>query len=226
MSEDTTEETGPAVEAPTPTLPTIVQALVAVKSDVGAVGKSERNQQQGFQFRGIDAVLNAVSPALIAHGVIVAPVATSADFGTVEVGSRRTPMGHCRVNVTYRFYGPAGDHLDVQVAAESMDSGDKATAKAMSVAYRIALLQALSLPTDEPDPDSQSYERSPASATDHAWMADVEKRIEAVADMPSLAAISNEIEARRRDGGVEDVHYEHLQHVGRRREAELNGVNA
>ena len=43
-----------------------------------------------------------------------------------------------------------------------MDGGDKATAKAMSVAFRIALLQALALPTSEPDPDSTSYERSPA----------------------------------------------------------------
>jgi hypothetical protein len=42
-----------------------------------------------------------------------------------------------------------------------MDSGDKAAPKAMSVAYRIALLQALNLPTDDADPDSQSYERSP-----------------------------------------------------------------
>jgi len=45
-----------------------------------------------------------------------------------------------------------------------MDSGDKATAKAMSVAFRTALLQSLSLPTDEVDPDATSYERS--SGTD------------------------------------------------------------
>jgi hypothetical protein len=43
-----------------------------------------------------------------------------------------------------------------------MDSGDKATAKAMSVAFRTALLQSLSLPTDEVDPDAHSYERSSA----------------------------------------------------------------
>jgi hypothetical protein len=45
-----------------------------------------------------------------------------------------------------------------------MDSGDKATAKAMSVAMRTALLQALCLPTDEPDPDATSYERAPRAA--------------------------------------------------------------
>jgi len=46
--------------------------------------------------------------------------------------------------------------------AESMDSGDKATAKAMSVAFRTALLQTLCLPTDESDPDADSYVRSAA----------------------------------------------------------------
>ena len=46
-----------------------------------------------------------------------------------------------------------------RVAAEAWDSGDKAAPKAMSVAFRTALLQALALPTDDPDPDSQSYER-------------------------------------------------------------------
>jgi hypothetical protein len=44
-----------------------------------------------------------------------------------------------------------------------MDAGDKATAKAMSVAFRTALLQSLSLPTDDVDPDAHSYERSSAA---------------------------------------------------------------
>jgi hypothetical protein len=48
-----------------------------------------------------------------------------------------------------------------------MDSGDKATAKAMSVAYRTALLQVLCLPTDEPDPDSHTYERAPVESAEH-----------------------------------------------------------
>ena len=50
--------------------------------------------------------------------------------------------------------------VEVVQLVEVVDSGDKATAKAMSVAFRTALLQALCLPTDEPDPDASSYERS------------------------------------------------------------------
>jgi hypothetical protein len=71
-------------------------------------------------------------------------------------------MGHVKVKVTYTFIGANGDSIKATVVGEAMDAGDKATAKAMSVAFRTALLQALSLPTDEPDPDSSSYERSSA----------------------------------------------------------------
>jgi hypothetical protein len=69
-------------------------------------------------------------------------------------------MGHVRVKVAYTFYGPAGDSVEGEVVAEAMDAGDKATSKAMSVALRTFLIQALCLPTDEPDPDQESYERA------------------------------------------------------------------
>jgi hypothetical protein len=60
--------------------------------------------------------------------------------------------------VTYRFVTVDGSYLEATVAAEALDYGDKATPKSMSVAFRTALLQALALPTDEADPDTQTYE--------------------------------------------------------------------
>lgn len=138
--------------------------LVQIKEQVGAVGKDDRNAQQGFNFRGIDAVINAVAPALIDAGVTILPNVRTYDHGSVEVGSRRTPMSHARVVVEYTFVGPEGDALTCSAPGEAMDSGDKATAKAMSVAYRTALLQALSLPTTEMDPDAVTYERTDTAA--------------------------------------------------------------
>jgi hypothetical protein len=134
--------------------------LTQVKEAVGAIGKTDTNRQQGFNFRGIDAVINAVAPALIDAGVIVVPNVRTYEHGTVEVGGKRTPMGHARVVVEYTFYGPDGDTIMCSAPGEAMDSGDKATAKAMSVAYRTALLQALSLPTTEADPDATTYQRT------------------------------------------------------------------
>lgn len=139
---------------------TIVQLLNDVAAQVGAVGKSGRNTQQGYSFRGVDAVVNAAFPALRKHGVLITPNLRSHHYSTVEVGKNRTPMAHVVVEVEYTFHGPAGDTIVCSAPGEAMDSGDKATPKAMSVAYRTALLQALTLPTDEPDPDEDTYERS------------------------------------------------------------------
>lgn len=174
---------------------TVGQSLPAlmcqVKEAVGAVGKDERNSQQGFNFRGIDAVINAVAPALIDAGITVLPNVRTYEFGSVEVGGKRTPMGHARVVVEYTFVGPEGDTLTCSAPGEAMDSGDKATAKAMSVAYRTALLQALSLPTTDPDPDASTYTR-----TDMAELAEVAQQVQAAwaqahdgtLDMAALAA--------------------------------------
>lgn len=139
---------------------TVVQALSAAMTEIGAVAKGDVNSQQGFKFRGIDATVNAVSPVFRKHGLVVVPDLREIARSTVEVGTKRTLMGHVAVTVAYTFHGPAGDSITAVVPGESMDSGDKATAKAMSVAFRTALLQSLCLPTDDPDPDHQVYERS------------------------------------------------------------------
>lgn len=142
----------------------IIKQLSAVMADVGAVRKTEKNSAQGFNFRGIDAVTNAVFPAMVKHGVVVVPTVVASSYDTVTVGRNATQMGHARVTVEYQFFAGDGSTISATVCAESMDSGDKATAKAMSVAFRTALLQALCLPTDEIDPDHDVYERSSAPA--------------------------------------------------------------
>ena len=143
---------------------TVHQALSKVMGDVQAVKKDSKNQAQRFNFRGIDAVMNAVGPALRKHGVTILPedVEVHRSNGTTASGKQTAEVV---VKVTYRVYGPAGDSIHGKVAAEAMDFGDKAIAKAMSVAYRTFLLQALTIPTDEPDPDSESYERGAPSGT-------------------------------------------------------------
>jgi hypothetical protein len=148
------------------------EALAAVMVDVQSVAKSDRNTHQNFSFRGIDAVLNAVGPALRRHGVVVVPVVHGHTYESVEVGAKRSLMGHVIVDAEYVFVGPEGDAISCRVLGEAMDSGDKAVPKAMSVAFRTALLQALALPTDEPDPDASTYERAPAPpAVDHEQVA-------------------------------------------------------
>lgn len=152
---------------PLATAPTVFEALSRVMADVQAVGKGDRNREQGYDFRGIDAVVNAVGPKLREHGVLVVPELIESAWRDVRT-SRDKPARECTVKVRYTFYGPAGDSIVAVTPGESMDFGDKGAAKAMSVAFRIALLQALAIPTHEPDPDSSSYERADASPSE-AW---------------------------------------------------------
>lgn len=129
--------------------------------EVQGLGKHQRNTgPNGYAFRGIDAVMNAVGPALRDAGLVVLPDVREFHYGELLTGKDRRPMGHARVVVAYTFVAPDGSSLTCSAPGEAFDSGDKATPKAMSVAFRTALLQALCLPTDEPDPDESTYERA------------------------------------------------------------------
>ena len=176
---------------------TIQTKLAAVMDDVQAVAKSDRNTHQNFAFRGIDAVLNAVGPALRRHGVVVVPDVTDYRYETVEVGQKRTQMGHAIVRVAYTFSADGVDgSLTCSVLGEAMDSGDKAIPKAMSVAFRTALLQALALPTDEPDPDASTYERAAgrdpvAAAADDAELQELLTLAEDLVDRVAVVAFAS-----------------------------------
>jgi hypothetical protein len=158
------ETTAPAEEAVPP--PTVVQALARVMADVQSVKKTGHNAHDNYNFRGIDQVVNAVGPVLREHGVVTLPLLQDITYRDTQTSTGKATR-EVNVKVTYRFVGPAGDHLDVTVPGEALDRGDKGTAKAMSVAYRIALLQVLCIPTDEPDPDEASYERG-SSGREHS----------------------------------------------------------
>lgn len=141
----------------------IYQGMADVMTAVQAIRKGDRNQVQNFSFRGIDAVINAVGPALREAGIVVAPDVREFIYETITVGAKQSVMGHVRIIVAYTFWAQDGSSLTAVAAGEAMDSGDKATPKAMSVAYRTALLQALCIPTDDPEPDAQTYDRGPAA---------------------------------------------------------------
>lgn len=139
----------------------VQEAITAVMNEVGAVGKGEVNSFHKFNFRGIDTTVNALSPALRKHGLTVRPSAILArDYETFTTSGDKQSVA-CRVVVEYTFTGPEGDEIKSVVAAESADTGDKATPKAMSVAFRTCLLQTFALPTQDTDPDAVSFDRRP-----------------------------------------------------------------
>lgn len=139
---------------------TVIELLIEAMRKVKPVGKVQRNTQQNYYFRGIDDVVNAANPVFQRLGILTIPRVRSASYRDVTT-TKGNPSREVTVTVEFAFYGPRGDCLSCVVPGESMDSGDKGTPKAMSVALRVALIQVLMLPTKDlhPDPDSQSPER-------------------------------------------------------------------
>ncbi len=150
---------------------TSAEVILSVMKQVQGLAKKDKNQAQGFSFRGIDSVMNAVGPALREAGGFVVPAVQAVRHETLTT-AKGSLMNAAYVEVLFSVYGSDnGEPVSGLVAAEAFDSGDKATAKAMSVAMRTFLLQLLCLPTDEPDPDSFSYE---ASKPARDWVAEAD----------------------------------------------------
>ena len=78
-----------------------------------------KNEQQRFLFRGIDAVMNAVGPALRAHGVVVMPVNVDVQTRDTKTTSGKDTR-ECQVVVTYRVIGPAGDWFEGMAPGEAL----------------------------------------------------------------------------------------------------------
>ena len=123
------------------------QVMLAVKS----IGKSDFNDFHKFSFRGIDTILDHVGPAFREYGIVTLPDLLDLSAESVK-SSKDKPMRLTTVRVKYTFIGPAGDTVEATVPGEAWDSEDKGSAKAMSVAFRTALIQVLSIPTKERDP--------------------------------------------------------------------------
>ena len=143
--------------------PTLVEKLTQISNDAGFVAKTGKNASQGFNFRGIDAVVNALAVGMRSSRVVVYPTVLDYQYEQIAVGQNKALVGHVRLEVRYTFTDGV-DSISAVVAGEAMDSGDKATAKAMSVAFRTALLQVFFLPTDEKDPDEDSFVRTSTSS--------------------------------------------------------------
>lgn len=157
-------ERTPRMTDPTPEgAPLVYRKWSDVMVALGGIAKRERAQagRTSFNFRGIDAVMNAVGPLLREHGLSVFPRALNItrDEHESKSGGR---MVNTVAEVEYTVYAKDGSTIVGSAFGEASDAGDKSVPKAMSVAYRTFLLQALTIPTDEPDPDTHIYERASA----------------------------------------------------------------
>lgn len=139
----------------------IFQCLVDIMDDVEAIGKNKTNSAQGYKFRGIDDMYNSLHPLFAKHGVFITSEVLNGDRE-----ERTTAKGgvliYSIIDVRFTFYAVDGSNVSSVIKGEAMDSGDKATNKAISVALKYALMQMFMIPTDEKiDTEHESPEPMP-----------------------------------------------------------------
>jgi hypothetical protein len=180
-------------------------ALIAVLRDIGqdGIGKERKNQQQGYQFRGVDDVMNAFAPLLSKHGIGIIP-----SFGDRTCEERVTKNGGAlfvvTVKGTFRLFAEDGSEEVIgPIYGEASDTADKATNKAMAVAFKYAMFQAFCVPIEGVtggDADEQTNEvRGKAQVKQHpsAGRKPAPKGEPEVS--PELAAAREALNAKRKE---------------------------
>lgn len=140
-------------------------AICNVMKDVGAVAKNDVNNFDKYKFRGIDAVMNALYPAMVKNHVFVTPTVLEATREDRQ-SRKAEPLIYSVLKVKYTFYTDDGSSVDAIVVGEALDRSDKSTNKAMSAAYKYACFQTFCIPTEEfYDADKESIEAGQKNAT-------------------------------------------------------------
>lgn len=131
----------------------------------GGISKDRKNQQQGYNFRGIDDIYNALAGVLAANALCIIPRVLRR-----EVVERTTQKGGVLFYVTVEVEFDVvcaidGSRHTAKVYGEAMDSADKATNKAMSAAYKYMALQLFCIPTEgDNDADGTTHALAPSRA--------------------------------------------------------------
>lgn len=134
----------------------IYESITKIMEEVPAIKKDKKNTQQNFKFRGIDDVMNALQPLLAKYKVFIVP-----EILEQKREERKSSKGGTLIysicTIKYKFYAEDGTSIEATTIGEGMDSGDKATNKAMAIAMKYALFQVFCIPTEEmKEPDGET----------------------------------------------------------------------
>ena len=162
------------LQAITDTCPKVYAAISTVMAAVGKSGisKDRKNELQGYKFRGIDDVYNALSGLLAGASLCMLPRVKSRTV-TERVTSKGSTLFYVVLEVEFDLVCAldASKHV-IAVVGEAMDSGDKATNKAMSAAYKYACMQVFCIPTEgDNDADAQTHEVAAKPVPVDCWLA-------------------------------------------------------
>ena len=144
----------------------ITKSLCAITAEVGSIGKTKKNEQQGFKFRGVDDLMNTLHPLFAKYGIIVVPEVLESTREE-RITAKGAALVSAILKIRYHFTAIDGSEICATVIGEGMDTADKASNKAMAVAYKYACFQVFCIPTEEvaaADPDNYTPDRSIAAS--------------------------------------------------------------
>lgn len=143
---------------------TIHTALVAAMRDICKIGIGKTSKADKYNYRGIDAAMNEMSPILVNHGITVTPRYSELTLAKYERTEGK--FSHCvTVKGSFTFTASDGTFVVAEAYGESIDAGDKATIKAQTVAFRTVLFQQFIVPLMSMDSE---LEHEPESAPSEA----------------------------------------------------------
>lgn len=149
------------ITAATPQVYAAIAAVTCAMSKAG-ISKDRRNASQGYNFRGIDEVYNALSPMLAEHKLCILPrmISRSQEERQTQKGGT---LFYTTVEAEFDFVSATdGSRHTVKTYGEAMDSADKSTNKAMSAAYKYAAMQTFCIPTEgDNDADATTHDVAP-----------------------------------------------------------------
>jgi hypothetical protein len=174
--------------------PKIYEAIATIMKKTKAIAKGQRNEQQGFMYRGIDSIMNELHDVFADSGVFILPEVLDYQV-TEKVSGRGTILYYTRAKIRFHFTAEDGSEVYTINVGEAMDSGDKGMNKAMSIALKYALMQMLLIPTKEDkDPDAVT-----PPETRPRTIAEIAKALDPVKDVELQQALTAIVEANTKE---------------------------
>jgi hypothetical protein len=168
--------------------PHVYAAISGLMADLSKAGvaKNHRNERDDYRYRSIDDIMDRLSPLLASHRVCVLPrVLERTVLERSDDAERLVLNVTLRVMFTIVSADDGSSHV-IEAFGEALDAGDKATSKAMSAAYKSAMIQTFCIPVSgAEDADETSYR---LSARTHApepvqgwdqWVCDIAEIVRA-----------------------------------------------
>ena len=140
----------------------ITKSLCAITAEIGSIAKSKKNEQQGYSFRGVDDLMNSLHPLFAKYGVLMVPEVLESTREE-RVTAKGSALISTILKVKYHFTAMDGSEICATVIGEGMDTADKASNKALAIAFKYVALQVFCIPTDEvgkDDPDNYTPDNS------------------------------------------------------------------